>query len=235
MTIRNFKLAVLSSVVVMLSALLVNGCAIRRAAADVTEWNAQWLLVGNVTVKYEQSGKLLAVVYGPEQTRFEVVSFRVVPWQYKKFAIVVPPGNYTLALIHDRNGNFTADPDDPVLIDDDLDFSEVVRRLDRTYDLPIRGRLPEGYPIDYERLARKVGGDFPLAVGELADLSDPRFSAASGEQGAQEHDSRSPRDLRIRLRREGAQRAATRTGGHLILPTLNYIAFLPDGPENDRG
>jgi pimeloyl-ACP methyl ester carboxylesterase len=159
------------------------GCFLQKSKKDLTVYHVQWRLHGIVNVDSEKPGKLLAVMYGSEQSGFEVAAFRVVPWQAKQFVLFVPPGDYRFGLIHDLNGNLNVDPGEPVILDEDLDFTGIGETLVRTYDVPARGRLPDGYPTEYEEAARAMGADFALANGMVADLSDERFSDEAGKLG----------------------------------------------------
>jgi hypothetical protein len=177
------KIGLILCVVMAVASVVCSGCFLQKSKTDLVEYHVQWLLKGTVNVDGEKPGKLLAVMYGPEQTGYQVVAFRVVPWQTKQFPLVVPPGDYRLALIHDINGDLNVDPGEPVFLDEKLNFSDANRRIERVYDLPVAGELPEGFPVEYRQLAREIGADFPLAIGQLADLSDARFSDEAGTMG----------------------------------------------------
>ena len=183
-------------VVLLIVCLGMASCRIHKLKVDVEKQVETWEVYGEVEIPEKLEGQLIAVVYGCDRIvgkaseykgrSYKIAGYKVVDPAVKVFAIFLDPGIYRFALIHDRNGNFEADPDEPVYVHDHghrLKFSDVVKQIDLALDVPTEGRLPKKFPRNFNVLPPQAVDTHHLAFGEMMDLEDPRFSMDAGKLG----------------------------------------------------
>jgi len=107
------------------------------------------------------------------------------PWQFAASA-----GSYLVAAFQDLNRDLKLQPDEPYLGNQRLSCTSGERRLDLALRIPAGGRSRFAETIDISALqARSFSDQLELslsqvtAVGEIANLSDPRFDEAVAEDG----------------------------------------------------
>ena len=176
-------------ILVLLGAMVATGvssCAFRRLKSDIRRAEKQVSL--NVTVDMDDDieGQLVGVIYTPYNKGQRVAAFKKFDPKIKRMLFVIEQGDYRAALFHDRNKNLVIDSDEAVELLNDgrrLPFSEVTKRIDLDVHVPEGHALPEGYPRNLAELPDSLEGDYHFAVGDVADLNDPRFSKATGRMG----------------------------------------------------
>ena len=172
--------------VLFIAAVLVSGCAFSRLKTDVQTAENAWLLDVRVAMDEHAPGKVLAVAYTPYKDGQRIAAFKVVDPKLKRTILILEPGDYRFALVHDLNGNLMIDPQDPVAMAERgrrLKFSDVVKRIELEMDLPTAGTLPEGFPRELANLPADIEKNYHLAVGDLMNIDDAKFSASAGKMG----------------------------------------------------
>jgi pimeloyl-ACP methyl ester carboxylesterase len=169
--------------------LFLNGCAFQPFAllnSNLRAMKENSYIAGTVTHRSKERLRVLLAIYkGSDQGGELITSTRLETGRY--FTFIVPRGGeYCLAAFGDRNGNGSYEPGEPSTlvcgeerIKVDEEASSV--RLDLTLD-PGQA-LPE-------QLAEQIAASVPnekscvhVASGEVAELSDPRFSHDNGKKG----------------------------------------------------
>ncbi|MFO8073774.1 MAG: hypothetical protein R6V85_18080 [Polyangia bacterium] len=168
-------------------ALISSACAFSRMRLESESLRNQWVLVAKVRFRGEETGKLYAVVYEVTRETRSVRSFRHVPWDLGKFVFLLEPGHdYRVAVFHDLNEDLVIDPEESIAwlnSGNRIRFSEVSTWKRMRVSMEDAGSLPEGFPRDLAGLPPQEAQRYYIAVGELADLSQERFSAEAGMRG----------------------------------------------------
>ncbi len=168
-------------------ALISSACAFSRLKLESESLRNQWVLVAKVRFRGEETGKLYAVVYEVTRETRSVRAFRHVPWDLGKFVFLLEPGHdYRVAVFHDLDEDLVIDPDEPVSWlnrGNRVRFSEVSTWKRMRISMEDAGKLPQGFPRDLAGLPPQEAQRYYIAVGELADLSEERFSAEAGMRG----------------------------------------------------
>ena len=185
--------------VILTSVALFEGCAnFRKLNSDLAFMDSTYI----VSAKIENAGEF-PDIYGAvvewDRGRGKVLSAdRARAGSLGLFAFFVKsPRNQHVMAFADTNGNQRYDSGEPAWIHSDAagsavpaDFDPVTRRVRLSGRLSI-GVVPPpemmaaGNEFRSERTVEEAatGWAIPIALGDIADLDDPRFSAVRGEQG----------------------------------------------------
>jgi pimeloyl-ACP methyl ester carboxylesterase len=184
------------------------GCARFRTLRSDLDFMARTYIVSVGIANAAEFPRLRGMVVEWDRGRGKVLSFdQAEVGELGLFAFYVqrPENQYVMAF-SDTNGNHRYDPHEPAWIHSDPQGRPIAALFDPTRRARLRGRLGSAVIALPELVAAagafrgarrteeaETGWDIPIALGDVADLDDPRFSAVRGEQGLWEPAS-FPRD-----------------------------------------
>jgi hypothetical protein len=179
--------------------LSVCGCSSFRTLRKEVSFMKETSIVSAEVENAEQYPEVYGLVVEWDRDRGKVLSAditRVGDLGVFAFFVKSPVNQYVMAF-SDRSGNKRYDPGEPGWIHSDGSGRAVPVRIDpRERKARVRGRLSESStpPLELVTAGNEflgartpeeavTGWRIPVALGDLADLDDPRFSAVRGEEG----------------------------------------------------
>ena len=128
----NLFVKTVSTLLLLILFALLSGCMITDLKKDVDKLENIQEIFGVVDMPDKVPGQLLAVAFTAKENNEEAVNYRVVDPLLKQFALMLDPGIYRFALVHDLNKNLIAEKGEPVYLHNRghrVKFSEVVHRV----------------------------------------------------------------------------------------------------------
>ncbi|HEX5220947.1 MAG TPA: alpha/beta fold hydrolase [Verrucomicrobiae bacterium] len=117
----------------------------------------------------------------------EMVGFQVIGADGLAIFLLRENRTYALGAFSDLNGNGMYDSDEPAELKRDLKPTPLSDLKDRAkpvrLTLTLTNDLPRGPTTALPRENPELGEALPIALGEIADLDQPKFSSAAGEAG----------------------------------------------------
>jgi len=176
----------------------LGGCSMLAVKGQQAKIDANCVISGRVDAERADTAPLIVVLVrkvgeDPERAESWQVADHFVLERPGLWGFVASPGSYGLVALQDLSRDLKLQPDEPFLR---LDPERLItckpreRRSDLTLRIPADGRLDGRGTIDIAALqARTFSEQLELslaqvtAVGEISNLSDPRFDQAIAEDG----------------------------------------------------
>jgi pimeloyl-ACP methyl ester carboxylesterase len=176
----------------------LSGCSMLAVKGQQAKIDANCVLSGRVDAERADTAPLIVVLVrkvgeDPERAESWHVADHFVLERAGLWGFVASPGSYGLVALQDLNRDLKLQPDEPFLrLDPDrlITCKPRERRTDLTLRIPADGRRGARGTVDVAALqARTFSEQLELslaqvtAVGEISNLSDPRFDQAIAEDG----------------------------------------------------
>ena len=178
---RRYRLALL------LAAL--SGCAMLEVGEQQVKIDAHCRLSGRVDAERIDDAPLIVVLARRNGEQWQIADHFVLE-RPGLWGFGASPGAYGVAAFQDLNRDLKLQPDEPFLKVQPLDCKPGERRTDLALRIPADGRLGRNETLDVATLqARTFDQQMALslaqvtAIGEVSNLSDPRFDEGIAEDG----------------------------------------------------
>lgn len=182
----HFRTVKSSSTVCVVSLLLLcslSGC-LSQVKRNVEATDKTGAVVGSITTLGRAPDRIIAVALEKADGRLHVHNYTHLN-KSGKFILRIERGtDYTIVAFADLNSNLTPEPGEPVgLFDKVVNLSRNQGFVSIELALDSGSRLPEQIESALTSLGSVQRKPLPVTIGEIADLTDPIFSAEYGEKG----------------------------------------------------
>jgi pimeloyl-ACP methyl ester carboxylesterase len=171
-------------------AVLLSACVLHRVRQQQEQLAPMCWISGTLSAPQEPANPLVVVLIRHDGTRNEIVDHYVLE-RPGRWYFMVTPGTYSLAAFSDRNDDLRYDPGEPVVFSAQQLELGPGARVD-SIDLTLSSSAPTDLQgtIDLGALHVRSNHDQTVAslglasaVGEVADLSDPKFDPSREAEG----------------------------------------------------
>lgn len=166
-----------------------SSCALVTLSRNVKEIEQRGVVAVQVSPKPSGSAPTYALAYLKKTgARTEIAGVQKVKSEGLAIFDLLLGNHYGMAAFTDRNGNGHFDAGEPMALAEDVvavPLADTNARIKKpvVLNLTTRHDFPKGYSLQLPKPNEKLGGSMDVALGEIANLKDEKFSSKSGEMG----------------------------------------------------